>query len=59
MTALVILIPAALCLGTLALIAFMLTLRAGQYDDLEGTAARILLDDDDAPPVAPRSTSPK
>ena len=56
MTALVILIPAALCLGVLALIAFMFTLRAGQYEDIEGTAARILLDDDDAPPVTQRTT---
>jgi cbb3-type cytochrome oxidase maturation protein len=52
MTALAILIPAALSLGALALIAFMFTLRAGQYEDIEGTAARILLDDDDAPPAS-------
>jgi cbb3-type cytochrome oxidase maturation protein len=55
MSVLAILIPAALSLGALALIAFLFTLRAGQYEDIEGTAARILLDDDDdAPPVSPR-----
>jgi cbb3-type cytochrome oxidase maturation protein len=54
MTVLMILIPAALGLGALALIAFFFTLRTGQYEDLEGAAARILLDDDDAPPVTPR-----
>lgn len=58
MTSLVILIPAALCLGALALIAFFFTLRAGQYEDLEGAAARILFDDDDAPPVTPRRRAP-
>lgn len=45
------LIPAALLLGALGLAGFFWTLRSGQYEDLEGTAARILLDDDeDQPP---------
>ena len=46
MNALVVLIPAALFLGLLGLAAFLWTLKAGQYDDLDGAAARILLDDD-------------
>lgn len=43
--------PFSLALGLLAVAAFLWTLRAGQYDDVRGAAARILLDDhDDAPP---------
>ena len=49
MTALLILIPAALLLGGLGLFAFLWTLRSGQYDDLDGAAVRILSDDDDMP----------
>ncbi len=47
MNVLVILIPAALFLGLLGLGAFLWSLRAGQYDDLDGAANRILFDDDD------------
>ncbi|MBK1625181.1 cbb3-type cytochrome oxidase assembly protein CcoS [Afifella marina] len=46
MTILVILIPAALFLGALGLAAFLWSLKSGQYDDLDGAAARILLDDE-------------
>jgi len=46
MDSLLILIPAALTLGLLGLAAF-LALRAGQFDDPEGSAGRILFDDDD------------
>ena len=46
MTVLLYLVPAALGLGLMALGAFMWSLRAGQYDDLEGAAHRILSDDD-------------
>jgi len=44
---LVYLIPAALLLGGLGLAAFLWSLRSGQYEDLEGAAERILLDDDE------------
>lgn len=40
------LLPIALCLGGLGLVAFMWSLKTGQYEDLEGAANRILLDDD-------------
>lgn len=40
------LIPIALGLGGLGLFAFLWTTSHGQYDDLEGAAVRILLDDD-------------
>ena len=44
-----ILVPIALLLGLAGLAAFLWSLRAGQYDDLEGAAQRILLEDDDRP----------
>lgn len=40
------LVPIAILLGVAGLGAFLWSLRSGQYDDLEGAAARILLDDD-------------
>lgn len=46
MNALVFLIPAALFLGLLGLGGFLWSLRTGQYDDLDGAAQRILIDDD-------------
>lgn len=49
MNILVILIPVSITLGALGLVACLWTLRAGQYEDLEGDAARILLDDEDTP----------
>ena len=46
MDALLYLIPAALFLGGLGLAAFLWSLRSGQFDDLDGAAERILLDDE-------------
>jgi cbb3-type cytochrome oxidase maturation protein len=46
MTNLVILIPAALGLGLLGLGAFLWTLKAGQYDDIDGISGRMLNDED-------------
>ncbi len=46
MNAILFLIPIALGLGLLGLGAFLWSLRAGQYDDPDGAAQRILLDDD-------------
>ncbi|MEJ6401277.1 cbb3-type cytochrome oxidase assembly protein CcoS [Yoonia sp. 2307UL14-13] len=46
MNILVILIPASLILGALGLLAFLWSLRANQYDDLEGDAWRILSEDE-------------
>jgi cbb3-type cytochrome oxidase maturation protein len=45
MSGLLLLIPIAVCLGLLALAAFLWALRSGQYDDLEGAGQRILEDD--------------
>ena len=46
MNVLLILIPVALGLGALGLVAFLWALRSGQFDDLDGAAERILYDDD-------------
>lgn len=50
MTGLSILIPAALLMGLLGLAAFLWAMRSGQYDDLDGAAQRILIDDDQKEP---------
>lgn len=47
MSILLYLIPIALFLGLLGLGAFIWSLKSGQYDDLEGAARRILLDDEE------------
>lgn len=46
MTGLTILIPIALLTGLTGLAAFLWTVRSGQYDDLDGAAIRILIDDE-------------
>lgn len=46
MNALLLLIPIALGLGILGLLAFLWSIKSGQFDDLEGAAERILYDDD-------------
>lgn len=45
------LIPIAIGLGVVGLGAFMWSLRSGQYEDLDGAAARILLEDDALSPA--------
>jgi len=45
MNVLIILIPIALGLGLLGLGGFLWALKSGQFEDLEGEAARILFDD--------------
>jgi cbb3-type cytochrome oxidase maturation protein len=47
MTALVWLLPVALGLGLTGLVAFFWALRSGQFDDTDGAAARILIDDEE------------
>jgi len=48
--------PFSVALGLLAVGAFFWTLRSGQYEDIQGAAARILIDDDD--PDMPASEAP-
>ncbi len=50
MTNLLLLIPVALLLGLAGLVAFLWSIRSGQFDDLDGAAHRILFDDDEPPP---------
>jgi cbb3-type cytochrome oxidase maturation protein len=40
------LIPLALVLGVVWLVVFVWTLKSNQYEDLQGAAERILMDDD-------------
>jgi cbb3-type cytochrome oxidase maturation protein len=46
MEVLIYLVPMALALGLLGLIAFLWSLRNGQYDDLEGASWRAIMDED-------------
>ncbi|HEX5379972.1 MAG TPA: cbb3-type cytochrome oxidase assembly protein CcoS [Phenylobacterium sp.] len=52
MTIVLFLAPFSLAIALVALGAFWWTVRAGQYEDPDGDAARILFDDDAAPPPA-------
>lgn len=46
MEVLIYLVPMALLLGLTGLAGFMWSLKAGQYDDVQGAAVRVLSDDD-------------
>ncbi len=46
MTVLLYLIPAAIALGLVGLLAFLWSLKNGQYEDLDGAAWRAIQDDD-------------
>ena len=56
MTGLAILIPVALALGLAGLAAFFWAVRSRQFEDLDGAALRILIDDDS--PKPPPTTIP-
>ncbi len=58
MTALAWLIPAALFLGLLGVLAFMWALRSGQFEDLDGAAYRILEDDTPEKDAAAEADTP-
>lgn len=47
MKAILMLIPVALALGSIGLIAFLWSLKSGQFEDLDGAANRILFDYDE------------
>lgn len=47
MSNLIFLVPVALLLGLTGLAAFVWSLRNGQFDDPDGAAARILIDEDE------------
>lgn len=46
MNVLIVLIPVALLLGLIGLAAFLWAVHSGQFEDLDGAAERILMDDD-------------
>lgn len=46
MTSILVLIPIALGMGLVGLAAFFWALQGGQFSDLDGAAARILIDED-------------
>lgn len=58
MSGLLILIPCAIGLGALALLAFFWALRSGQYNDLEGDGQRVLLNDESLEKIDPRQSRP-
>ena len=47
MTGLAFLMPIALLMGALGLAAFFWAMRTGQYDDMDGAANRILIDEEE------------
>ena len=47
MNGLLFLFPVALGMGGLGLAAFFWSMRSGQYEDLDGAAQRILIDEED------------
>ena len=57
MDSLYLLIPIALVFCVIAIKLLLWAIDSGQYDDLEGPAHRILMDDDD--PMIPQNARPK
>ena len=55
MSYLVWLLPIALGMGIIGLLAFLWSMRNGQYEDLDGAAERVLLDDAAESPLSGRS----
>jgi cbb3-type cytochrome oxidase maturation protein len=45
------LIPIALAMGILGLVAFLWSMRSGQYEDLDGAAERVLLNQEEDRPI--------
>ncbi|MFN3819009.1 cbb3-type cytochrome oxidase assembly protein CcoS [Blastomonas sp.] len=53
MNGLLLLIPIALSLGLLGLAAFFWSLKRGQYDDMDGAALRIFVEDEEEKAAQP------
>ncbi len=53
MNVLIFLVPLALLLGLAGLYGFLWSLKSGQYEDMEGAAHRMLMDDDLPTPRGP------
>ena len=59
MSVIYVLLPLAFALGIAAVWAFVRATRAGQFDDLDTPAHRILHDDDNEPTAPSESANPK
>jgi cbb3-type cytochrome oxidase maturation protein len=59
MSILYMLIPIAVLLVAGAIWFFVWSVRTGQFEDLEGPAHRILMDDDDDPLIPPEARVPR
>lgn len=57
MEVMIILVPLALGLGLVGLLAFLWSLRSGQFEDLDGAAWRAIADDE--PETRPSSGNPR
>lgn len=53
------LLPGMLLLGVIGVAVFVWAVRSGQYDDMDGAASRILMDDDDDLPGQEQSDNKK
>lgn len=58
MSGLVFLIPIALGMGALGLAAFFWAMKDGQFEDLDGAAQRVLIDDEDEDEQSMPASSP-
>ncbi len=47
MTGIAVLLPIALGLGLLGLVAFFWAMKSGQFEDLDGAALRVLIEEDE------------
>ena len=52
------LVPLAIILAGVVVWAFFWSIKSGQFDDLEGPAHRVLMDDDEADAPAPPEAQP-
>lgn len=47
MSLFLVLVPISILMGVVGLIAFLWSMKDGQYEDLDGAAVRVLIDDED------------
>ena len=53
MTLSLVLVPISILMGSIGLGAFLWSMKDGQYEDLDGAAVRVLLDDAEDSPIEP------